>query len=279
MYQEFTFSLNEPADELGEILASILASYDFESVQEGNILKAYSSSNEIGVSSVDWEELSNLQLYKAPFQERTIEKVNWNKKWESNFSPVTINGVCYIRADFHKSFNDGLLELVITPKMSFGTGHHQTTALMLKALSKFELGQKSVLDMGTGTGILAIYAALNNAQSITAIDNDDWCILNTKENLVANNCVEKVQVALGDGNYLAQLKDRFDLVIANINRNVLLQDMFIYNAKLNSKGHLFLSGFHKVDAEYIIEEALKNSLQLIEQLEDNNWMCLVFKKP
>ncbi|HEX9826829.1 MAG TPA: 50S ribosomal protein L11 methyltransferase, partial [Flavobacteriaceae bacterium] len=201
-----------------------------------------------------------------------IEQTNWNEEWEKNFNPIIVNGTCSVRAPFHEKPST-VYDIVIEPKMSFGTGHHETTHMMIQHILKNEFNNKSVLDMGCGTGILAILAEKKGAKSIDAIDYDNWCYLNSLENVERNGC-KHITVLEGDAGLL---KNRaYDIIIANINRNILLNDINVYASCLNKNGSLFLSGFYKDDIPSIEEECQKYMLNLVEIIEEHNWVAIKF---
>ena len=209
------------------------------------------------------------------FKYSEIEQTNWNKEWEKNFNPIQVNGQVSIRAPFHE--NPSLnFDIVIEPKMSFGTGHHETTHMMVQHLLALDLKNKKVLDMGCGTGILAIFAEMKGAQPTDAIDIDSWCYQNSLENVQRNGC-KHITVLEGDSSLLKGKE--YDVVIANINRNILLSDMKIYTDCLREKGVLLLSGFYKEDISIIESEVIKHGLVLDKMIQKNNWVALKYMKP
>jgi ribosomal protein L11 methyltransferase len=256
-----------------DILVAELGSVGFESFTE----------NEDGVvafiQEADWNEslLNDVQILESDevsfsYEVEEIEQVNWNKEWENNFDPIVVENEVSIRAPFHSNPNLKY-DIVIEPKMSFGTGHHETTYLMIKHLMALDLRGKKVLDMGCGTGILAIFAELKGAEQIDAIDIDAWCYENSVENIERNHC-QNIKVYQGDA---SMLKPRaYDVIIANINRNILLNDIGIYAESLNANGELYLSGFYTEDIAQINEAAEKNGLVLSKKFERNNWVGLKF---
>lgn len=203
-----------------------------------------------------------------------IEQVNWNEEWEKNFEPINVDGKCHVRAPFHEK-TTAEFDIIIEPKMSFGTGHHETTHMMIQHLLETDCTDKKTLDMGCGTAILAILAEMKGAQPIDAIDIDNWCYLNSIENAERNNC-HHITVYEGDAELLVGKK--YDLIIANINRNILLNDMQVYADCLNKKGILFLSGFYTEDIPVISESCLSKGLVYVKKFERNNWVALKFTK-
>ncbi len=227
----------------------------------------------------DWNAslLSDVQILQSEevhfsYEVKEIEQVNWNEEWEKNFESIVVDNEVSIRAPFHE--NPGLTyDIVIEPKMSFGTGHHETTHLMVQHLRSMNLEEKQVLDMGCGTGILAIFAEMKGAKAVDAIDIDNWCYENSIENVERNNC-KAISVFEGDSRLLKPTS--YDLIIANINRNILLSDMAVYTASLKENGVLLLSGFYTEDIEMINASAEKNGLVLDKKLERNNWVGLKY---
>lgn len=201
-----------------------------------------------------------------------IDQVNWNQEWEKNFEPIDVDGKCHVRAPFHPQTN-AEFEIVIEPKMSFGTGHHETTHMMIQHLLETDVTNLKTLDMGCGTAILAILAEMKGARLIDAIDIDNWCYLNSIENAERNNCKE-ITVYEGDAALLKGKK--YDLIIANINRNILLNDMQQYLDCLNKNGILLLSGFYTEDIPYIDASCTEKGLTYVKKFERNNWASLKY---
>ena len=258
-----------------EILVAQLGLAGFESFvehEEGFI--AY-------IQEGDWHAniLNDVQLlenddFDVSFEKKQIAQTNWNEAWEKNFDPIVVDDEAYIRAPFHepKSFP---FDIIIEPKMSFGTGHHETTHMMVQHLLKLDLKGKKVLDMGCGTGVLAILAAMKGAAHVDAIDIDNWCYQNSIENTERNGC-SVIDVYEGDATLLAG--KQYDVIIANINRNILLDDMKYYAACFEASGILLLSGFYKEDIQTIDANAASLGLQRAGQLERNNWVALKYLK-
>ena len=203
-----------------------------------------------------------------------IPPENWNAVWESDFQPILIEDICAVRAHFHAPI-DVPFELVITPKMSFGTGHHQTTHMMLNTLLNNPPKDEVVLDMGCGTGVLAILAEKLGAVSIDAIDVESWCFENTVENAAMNDC-KKVNAIEGDRKLIPEKE--YGTIIANINLNVLLLDIPLYAERLRSNGKLFLSGFYTHDIPAIESKANQNGLQMVDYQQKDNWVAAHFHK-
>lgn len=257
-----------------DIITAKLNEIEFESYQETDSgLQAY-------IQKIHFDEELLNDAFKIlhkqvdfDFAVQEIQQQNWNADWEGSFDPIYINEECVIRADFHAPTSLPF-ELIITPKMSFGTGHHSTTFLMANELFKIDLKEKSVLDMGSGTGLLSILSEKLGAKNCIGIDIDDWADKNAKENAVLNAC-KKTEFELGDVTKIEGRK--FDVVLANINRNIILADLEKYCAALNVEGDILLSGFYKEDEHLIVEKAEELSLKLIASKEKENWLLLHFK--
>jgi len=256
-----------------EILVAELGEAGFESFTENpDGLVAYIQKADWNASLLDDIQILQSEEVSFSYEVKEIEQVNWNHEWEKNFEPIVVDNEVSIRAPFHK--NPGLAyDIVIEPKMSFGTGHHETTHLMVQHLRALDLKGKQVLDMGCGTGILAIFAEMRGAGSVDAIDIDNWCYENSLENVERNQC-KTISVYEGDSSLLKP--NSYDLIIANINRNILLADMEIYIQSLKEQGILLLSGFYTEDIEIINAAAEKNGLLLDKKLERNNWVGLKY---
>jgi ribosomal protein L11 methyltransferase len=211
-----------------------------------------------------------------PYEVKTIPKQNWNEEWEKNFEPLLISDKVSVRADFHPKPAGVEYDVVITPKMSFGTGHHETTTLMIENQLTLSHVGKRVLDMGCGTGILAILAEQLGANKVLAVDIEDWTVENAQENAARNGC-KTLEVRLGDVGVLAG-EAPFDLVLANINRNVLLEDIPVYSELLLPQCPLVLSGFYTQDLPVLQEKAAAHGLTLVSQRSKNNWVSAIFVK-
>lgn len=231
------------------------------------------------------EAIAGLQLlqyfserYRITTSIQEIKDQDWNKVWEENFTPILVDNRILVRAGFHEPIPGIEYEIIIEPKMSFGTGHHSTTALMLRTIleSARSMKDKRVLDMGCGTGILSIMAAKVGAREITGIDIDEWAYNNAMEN-IRNNSLSNITIRIGDASLL-QDEQPFDVVLANINRNILLNDMEHYTAKLNPQGHLIMSGFYLQDLPMIREKAESLGLSFETYHEDKQWVAASFYK-
>ncbi|MEZ4859249.1 MAG: 50S ribosomal protein L11 methyltransferase [Flavobacteriaceae bacterium] len=273
IYIEYNFTV-EPLQPASEILIAELGYAGFESfVETENGILAYIQKDEWNKDILDEVEILKSEEFKIDFSFKEIEQVNWNEEWEKNFEPIVIANTCAVRASFHKPFNVAY-EIVIEPKMSFGTGHHETTFMVLQCILENNFEEKTVLDMGCGTAVLAILAEMRGASKIDAIDIDDWCVENSEENVLRNKCTQ-IKVALGDASILPK-NPVYDTIIANINRNILLNDMKSYRACLKKGGELYLSGFYKEDLPIIINCCNKLGLQFVENKEKNNWIAAKF---
>ncbi|PNQ73397.1 50S ribosomal protein L11 methyltransferase [Hanstruepera neustonica] len=256
-----------------EILIAELGFAGFESFVETETgVTAY-------IQKPEWHEhiLDSIQIlhsgeFEITYEFQEIEQVNWNEEWERNFTPIQVDNQVTVRAPFHVK-PETQYDIVIEPKMSFGTGHHETTHMMIQHILKNDFENKSVLDMGCGTGVLAILAEMKGAAKIDAIDIDNWCYLNSLENVERNNC-KHISVFEGDANILDG--KHYDVIIANINRNILLNDLSVYVPCLNTSGMLFLSGFYKDDIPIIVDTCNNLGLTHVETIEKNHWVALKF---
>ncbi|WP_299900814.1 50S ribosomal protein L11 methyltransferase [uncultured Aquimarina sp.] len=273
VYIGYYFTI-QPLQPATEILIAELGYAGFESfVETENGVEAFIQKPEWNEHILDNIHILNSDEFEITYTTKEIEQVNWNKEWEKNFNPIVVDDICGVRAPFHEK-SDVIYDIVIEPKMSFGTGHHETTHMMIQHLLKADLENQKVLDMGCGTGVLAILAEMRGAQPIDAIDIDNWCYLNTVENVERNHC-RHITAYEGDVSLLDD--KRYDVVIANINRNILLKDISRYAKTLKSKGQLFLSGFYSEDLELITKECNANNLEFVNSLDRNNWIAACYK--
>ena len=258
-----------------EIFLAELAECGFSSFStEENILRAYIPQNDYDEMMLDGCYFLSAQKENISLQKRIIKAENWNRKWEENFDPVCVANQIYIRAPFHAARPDVPIEILIMPKMAFGTGHHATTYLMLSQMLELDLNDKSVADLGCGSGILAIAASKLNAGEITAVDIDEWSYNNSIENAAVNN-VKNIIIKQGSAHIL---KQKFDVVLANINRNVLLAEMNIYSRLIVKNGLLLISGFYVEDKETVNSAALEEGFIFITEMEKDNWLSILYQK-
>jgi ribosomal protein L11 methyltransferase len=273
---KLTFNKVEPWK---EIFTSLLADAGCESFMDGeneNILLAYIAENVYNPLIFKKILESHEFDVKIKYSISKIESQDWNALWESNYSPVLIGNRCFIHAPFHKARPDVDYNIVIEPKMSFGTAHHETTLMMIEFLLEEDVAGKSFLDMGSGTGILAILAHKKGANPILAVDNDDWAYRNNIENNSRNNA-NAIDVKLGDASIIKD--SEFDIIFANINRNILYEDIPIYSSCLKKGGILFLSGFYFENDLKILEKRCRDfQLRLIIHKEKNRWAAAKFRK-
>lgn len=271
-YIEYNFTLN-PVNPTAEILMAELGYAGFESFVETNSgLQAYIQKEDWSEDILDDVYILNSDEFEISYSKKEIAKVNWNAEWEKSFFPIVVNNICTVRAPFHEKPNTEY-DIIIEPKMSFGTGHHETTFMMIKHMLQVDFKDKVVLDMGCGTGVLAILAQKLGAQEVTAIDIDNWCYINSIENVEKNNC-NSIKVMEGDASLL--VSKQFDVILANINRNILLDDLLTYIENLNKDGILILSGFYDNDIHSIQEVCEQHLLKLIGTIEKNKWVSLKF---
>lgn len=272
IYVEYNFRV-QPVQPGNEILIAELGLLGFESfVEDESGMTAY-------IQKQDWtpgleEEIDLLSNpeFEITFEVREVVQENWNETWEKNFHPITVDDLCTVRAPFHPVPNTPY-DLVIEPKMSFGTGHHETTHMMIRYLLHLPLEGKRVLDMGCGTAILAILASKRGASAVDAIDIDNWCYVNSLENAERNQC-DNISVFEGD---VSLLKDQqYEVIIANINRNILMDDIPAYVKCLSPDGVLLLSGFYEDDIPMLRSRCEEFGLKFLEMQEMNLWVALKF---
>ncbi len=278
-YLEFIFHTEPCTEVVNDVLSAVLGEVGFESfVEQEDGIAAY-----IQTALYDEEALKSA-LDSFPLADTTLtytykeaEDKDWNEEWEKNFfQPIVIGNRCVIHSTFHHDVPQAEYDIVINPQMAFGTGHHETTSLIIGELLEADLQGKALLDMGCGTSILAILARMRGAAPCTAIDIDEWCVRNSLENIELNH-VDNISVFQGDASILPD-KGPFDVVIANINRNILLNDMKHYVARMNPGARLFMSGFYTDDIPAIREEAERNGLRFVHHKEKNRWAAVQFEK-
>lgn len=274
-YFEVTFSVNPCNETATDILSALIAETGFESFVEcEGGMQAY-----VQQSLFDEDALKSIIAdFPVPGTEITYtitepEDKDWNEEWEKNFfQPIVIDNRCVIHSTFHKDYPKAEYDIVINPQMAFGTGHHETTSSILGELLDADLKGKSVLDMGCGTSILAILASMRGADPVTAIDIDDWCVNNSRDNIALNN-INNITVELGDASLLEGRKP-FDVIIANINRNILLNDMAAYTACMHKGSEIYMSGFYVQDIDAIRNKGESLGLKFVHYREKNNWAAV-----
>ena len=276
-YFEVTFTTSPCNETVNDVVSALAGEIGFESfVEWENGVQAY-----IQQSLFD-EEALKVMVAEFPLPDTKIEYTiveaedkDWNEEWEKNFfQPIVIGNRCCIHSTFHKDTPQTEYEILINPQMAFGTGHHETTSSIISELLEADLQGKSVLDMGCGTSILAILASMRGADPITAIDIDDWCVNNSRDNIALNG-IDNITVEWGDANLLKG-REPFDVIIANINRNILLADMAQYAACMHSGSELYMSGFYVQDIPVIQEKAESLGMEFIHHREKNNWAAVKF---
>ena len=266
------FDFEPHSKEEAERLIALLSEQGFDGfIEEGMTLVAFISEGSFNAEAFEkiLEKFAILAYSKT-----IIENINWNQKWEEEFQPVVVDSFAGIRAHFHKPIKKVKYEIVITPKMSFGTGHHATTYMMIQLMEKLDFKGKRVLDFGTGTGVLAILAEKMGARSVIAIDNDDWSIENAIENCEKNNCTS---ITLQKANAI-NFKEEFDVVLANINLNVILANMDAIAFACGKTAKVLLSGFLHTDEQAIVKAAGAVGIKKITLLKQKDWIAMLCEK-
>ena len=280
-YIEVTFDITPYEEAVADALISELGTigYDgFSYTDQG--FTAYIPAKDYNAQAITRLEIFDFftRNYRIETSVQEIEDQDWNKVWEENFTPIVVDDRILVRAGFHAPVPGIEYEILIEPKMSFGTGHHSTTALMLRTIldNKERITGKRVLDMGCGTGILSILAAKTGAREITGIDIDEWAYNNAMENIATNN-MNNIRVLIGDATLLDG-QEHYDIILANINRNILLDDIRHYNECMKPGAFLYMSGFYLQDIPAIEEECKRNGLALLSHTEKNNWVAVKVQK-
>lgn len=280
-YLEFTFTLSPGSEMAGDVLVALLADAGFDSFVRPEVetdpIKAYVPKDRYDEQTLA-DTLANFPLndITVSYTSSEAEDKDWNEVWEKNFfSPLVVDGRCVVHCTFHKDVPKAEYDITIDPRMSFGTGHHATTSQMISEILAHDMTGKTVLDMGCGTSILAILARMRGAAAVTAIDNDEWCVTNSLENIAMNH-LDGIDVELGDAQALAT-KGPFDYILANINRNILLEDMHLYVPRMKPGASLFMSGFYVEDTGLIRAEAERLGLHFDHVRDLNRWACVEFR--
>ena len=280
-YYELTFTYTSPVETsiINDVLAAELGEIGFESFAENeNGLQGYISDQLYNVKGLQ-DKLAEFPLENVDihFTETLVESKDWNEEWEKNFfQPIVIEDRCVIHSTFHHDYPQAEYDIVINPQMAFGTGNHETTFLMISEILKLDLTSKELLDMGCGTAVLAILAHMKGAGRVVAIDIDEWAYNNALENIRLNN-TNDIQVALGGAEQIPAF-GTFDIVFANINRNILLNDIRHYSECMKPGAFLYMSGFYVQDIPAIEEECKHNGLALLSHTEKNNWAAVKVQK-
>ncbi|MBR5599778.1 MAG: 50S ribosomal protein L11 methyltransferase [Bacteroidaceae bacterium] len=278
-YTKVKFAVTPNEEMATDVLAALLAEIGFESfVPEDEGMSAYVPQalyNEENIANVVAE--FPIEGFEITYDCQFIEGEDWNAQWEKNyFQPIVLGEDCVIHSTFHTDVPKARYDILIDPKMAFGTGYHQTTCHMLRAILASDMSGKSVLDMGCGTALLAILARKHGAEKVVAIDIDEFAYENAKEN-VALNGTPDIEVRLGGADAIKE-SDSFDYVIANINRNILLMDMVNYVRCMHTGSQIFISGFYTEDMEVLKEEAARHGLRYLDYAENDNWAMMKFVK-
>jgi ribosomal protein L11 methyltransferase len=276
-YYELLFTTITTEDYQQDLLINALGEMGFDTFEEIEFgFKAYIPSDDFDQEKLDEILLPYQEMFTFSYDVNLIPQKNWNEVWESNFEPIEISDKIFVRATFHEPRPEFKYEIVIDPKMAFGTGHHQTTAMMLGLMLENDFQHKKVLDMGCGTGILAIMAAKLGAEKITAIDYDPVCYESTLENATLNH-ITNIHALCGSKEAIPN--EKYDIILANINRNILIDQMQRYSEALKPEGEIYFSGFYKMpDLDIITEEARKWGLKYISHKKDKDWVAAKFVK-
>lgn len=277
MHKSITIILNPDTSDLRDVLSALLDEEGFEGIfEQDDSVTAYIPAKELSEEKLTaLSEGMEMLSCELDMKIEEIQDQNWNSVWEKNFEPVVVDKLCAIRAPFHQHFPEVQHEITIEPKMSFGTGHHQTTRLIVEELFRMDFSNKKVLDMGCGTGILAILAAKLGGKDITAIDIDNWAYENTLENIKMNNCPE---ISVYKGSVEAIPQEQFEVIIANINRNILLDQIPEYSKHMCKTAELILSGILIEDESIILESAEKAGLSYKSSRSLDKWMMMIFQR-
>jgi len=275
-YTQIRFKLNPDSEENREILVAMLSDLPFESFDESEeAVMGYIPGETVELDEIS--AITSLLSFSVELKDEMIPDKNWNEVWEKNyFKPLLIGNRCLVRAPFHTDYEPAEFELVIEPKMAFGTGNHETTTLVAEQILNMDLAGKTVLDMGCGTGILGMLASMKGAKSVTSIDIDTWSFESTVENARLNS-IENIEAQLGDAKLLGNKK--YEIIFANIQKNVIVADLPIYESVLLLGGKIYLSGFYKQDMLSVKEKAVSLGLTEIGFQEKNNWVVYIFEKP
>ncbi len=275
-YTKVAFTIQPFSETNNEILIAELSELAFDSFEETTVgINAYIPTTEYNEEDIKSLFLLNNADYKITYLAEDLEDQNWNETWEQHyFEPIIIEDECIVRSPFHKEVPSAEYNILIEPKMAFGTGHHETTGLMIKHILETDFSNQTVLDMGCGTAILGILTAMKGAKNIVGIDIEEWAYHNAIENCKLNN-IDNMTIKHGDASAIGDAK--YDIILANINRNILLEDISKYRLALNENGLLLLSGFYTQDLQTIDNECSNHKLNKISVKEDNNWVAVSYR--
>ncbi len=280
-YIQVFFHNADNDDYTNDILAEYLCEIGFDSFENINMgLVAYCPNSIFNESlMIDTiKEIPFIDYKKLSYSIKKMEDKNWNAIWESDsFKPIIVDNKCIIHSSNYSYQTEYQYDIIINPTQSFGTGYHETTRMMLSFILYSDIRNKNILDFGCGTGVLGILSCKREAKSAIGIDIDNWSVECAKNNCKLNN-VDNFEILLGDSMLLNNLNKQFDIIFANINRNIILSDMERYVKVLKNGGDIYFSGFYSTDLDVIISAANKNNLELEEKKEDNNWIAVKFKK-
>jgi len=266
----------EKSEVFSDIVVARLNEIEFETFLENeNGVRCYIQAILFDKKKLDIELDKIKKFTKLNFNINHVAQKNWNEEWEKNFKPVQINSNCLIRSEFHNNNGNFKDEIIITPKMSFGTGHHETTFLMINELYNLDLNDKSILDMGSGTGVLSIVASKKGAKQVVGIDIDEWAFQNSIDNAKLNN-TENISFLHGDINLIEN--QNFDIILANINRNIIEKDIEVYYDYLVKNGDLLISGFLEEDIDFIINLSVNNRFNVINKKNKGQWSMVHLRK-
>lgn len=277
-YKKIIVELIPYNEMVAEVMMAQMGEYGFESFCETEMgFEGYVPSKVF-----DAECMKNVDTLVEnvtfTWSEEVVPDQDWNKEWEENFfKPIVVDDRCLVRSSFHEREVDTEYEIIINPQMAFGTGHHETTCLMIRFILEQNFAGCNVLDMGCGTGILGILTSMKGAERVLGVDIDDWCYNNTKDNLVLNN-ITNMEARVGDASILGNCGMTFDTILANINRNILLVDMDKYVNVLKENGKLVMSGFYQEDKAIIADKANQLGLVKLSEKVENNWTAMLFVK-
>lgn len=275
-YIKVTVVISPFSTEKAEIVMAFLAEIGYESFLETETgIEAFIQAKDFNNDRLNRISIP-FEATQLQFLHEEMADINWNEEWEKNyFQPIVVKNQCVVRSPFHAPMPEIPLEIVIEPKMSFGTGHHETTAMMMETLLELPVENKTILDMGCGTGILGILASMRGSSDVTGIDIDEWCTTNSEENCQLNG-ISNMTIKLGDAAAL-EAEGQFDIILANINKNILLEDIQHYVKHLKTKGLLVMSGFYASDLPDIDAEACKQNLTLKTSKENNHWVAVAYE--